>query len=99
MIVTFQPESASKMVSVNMSQPLERFRQYGQNQISQLNGSHRGDNANSTYGDVELPKAAPLIFPSASEISTQYKNGFQRTCHVAADYFDRRARASYVSKF
>lgn len=81
-----------------MSQPLDVLRQYGQNQLSGLGRSQTRDNQNTTYGELELPPAAPLIFPSADDPSMQYKNGFERTCHVAADYIDRRARASYVSQ-
>ena len=83
------------MVSVNTSSPLDAVRQYGANRINQL-GSGGGSDSNSISHGVELPASAPLTFPTEAELFTEYKNGFHRTAHVAADYFDRRARASYV---
>ncbi len=97
MVVTFKPESASKTLSINSSSPLDVVRQHGASRIHQPDRSDSKDHPNNTYSGVELPASAPLIFPSPAEVPTQDKNGLQRTFHVAADYFDRRARATYVS--
>ena len=97
MVVTFRPESASKTVSVNTScSPLDSIRQYGTSRVSQT-GSGGADDQDTTHGAAELPPSAPLVFPTAEEMSTQNTKGFKRTWDVATDYFDRRARASYVS--
>ena len=95
MVVTFQPQSASKVVSVNTSSPLDSVRQYGTNRLNPM--GNRGTQDDQAHGAVELPTAAPLTFPSAAEMPSQPTNGFKRAGNVAADYFDRRARASYVS--
>ena len=99
MVVTFQPQSASKVVSVNTSSPLDSVRQYGANRLNPMgnNGTGGGTEDDHAHGAVELPTGAPLVFPSAAELNSQPQNGFKRAGNVAADYFDRRARASYVS--
>lgn len=63
---------------------------------SRLGNFHKS--SGQTGGEIELPEAAPLIFPAldkaAAAGSTGGFSGFQ---NVVADYFDRRAQAKYVS--
>jgi hypothetical protein len=50
------------------------------------------------YDGMELPESAPLIFPSMDEINASRPgNQSQGVSQVAADYFDRRSQAQFVS--
>lgn len=59
-----------------------------------------------TYGDLDVPKAAPLVFPAldaamdAPEGRTEGKSSWKDSMHrkqdFIRDYYDRRAQATYV---
>ena len=58
-----------------------------------------------TYGDLELPEAAPLIFPaldqlaaSTTEEGVKKQNKMKSSQKFVADYFDRRAQAKYATE-
>jgi hypothetical protein len=52
-----------------------------------------------TKGEMELPEAAPLIYPALDDVleeGGEKKNAFARSSDFAAKYLDRRAHAKYV---
>ncbi|KAK9319958.1 hypothetical protein V1517DRAFT_356584, partial [Lipomyces orientalis] len=52
-----------------------------------------------TYGEVELPESAPLIFPALDSLASdngQEQNKLKRSQKFIADYFDRRSQATYA---
>ncbi|KAK9244406.1 hypothetical protein V1506DRAFT_541680 [Lipomyces tetrasporus] len=54
-----------------------------------------------TYGEVELPESAPLIFPALDSLASdngQGHNKLKRSQKFIADYFDRRAQATYAAQ-
>lgn len=58
----------------------------------------------TTYGELEMLEAAPLIFPALDQIAeaegsdnAQKSNQFKNSGRFVTDYFDRRAQAKYVS--
>lgn len=56
-----------------------------------------GVSRRTTHGDLEMPEAAPLVFPALDEASDAEKqNTMKRAGKFIADYYDRRARATYV---
>lgn len=61
-----------------------------------------GDSNIEMYGELELPEAAPLIFPALDEAAAamgqdpQKQNALKKSQKFVADYFDRRSHATYV---
>lgn len=81
-------------------------------EINKVNKSSRNLRSTSgkTYGQIELPDTAPLVFPDLVRGPTQMAGGKgdepERMCEKlksagvwVQDYMDRRAQASYVSTF
>ncbi|KAF7895508.1 uncharacterized protein EAF01_009470 [Botrytis porri] len=57
----------------------------------------------TTYGELEMPEAAPLIFPALDRIAdiegsenSQKGSKFKDSGKFVTDYFDRRAQAKYA---
>ena len=60
----------------------------------------RGANG-KVYGELEMPQAAPLIFPGLDKVEDldehgKPKGGFKKTGEFLANYYDKRAQAKYV---
>jgi hypothetical protein len=58
----------------------------------------------NTYGDIEFPEVAPLIFPALDNLADQTseeaatkREKLKKVKNFASEYFDRRAVAKYVS--
>ena len=54
-----------------------------------------------TFGEIEMPQAAPLIFPGLDHVEDidekgKPKGGFKKTGEFLANYYDKRAQAEYV---
>lgn len=54
-----------------------------------------------TYGDLQMPQAAPLVYPSLDHIDDldengKPKGGRKQTREVLENYYDKRAQAKYV---
>ena len=60
----------------------------------------RAVNAGRSYGEVEMPLSAPLVFPALDEVAQTQdpaKAGkLKNSMAFLTDYYDRRAQASYV---
>ena len=61
--------------------------------------------AGKTYGELEMPEAAPLIFPaldqlaaSTSKEGVKKQNNMKSSQKFVAGYFDRRAQAKYAAE-
>lgn len=77
--------------------------------ISKENASHkpyqnfRAVNAGRSYGAIEMPDSAPLVFPALDEAARTQdpaKAGKLKTSMAfVTDYYDKRAQASYVRPF
>ena len=55
----------------------------------------------TTRGEIEMPEAAPLIFPELDRVEEIDENGkprggLKKTGQVIANYFDKRAQAKFV---
>ena len=51
-----------------------------------------------TYGEIEMPESAPLIFPALDQAAVNPDaNKLKKSQKFVPDYFDRRAQATYVS--
>ncbi len=55
-------------------------------------------NASGKVGELQLPAAAPLVFPDLDVIGEKRKQTNLKTItKFTTDYFDRRAQANFVS--
>lgn len=56
-------------------------------------------NASGTYGEIELPEAAPLVFPGLDAVDDEKlpkQRGLKSMTKFSTDYFDRRGHANFV---
>jgi len=93
-----------------MNQSIAKY--YVDDSISGVKKSMQGLRLSSgkTQGELQMPEAAPLIYPSLNQVAeaiaggneseevTKKKNAFHRSGKFVADYFDRRAQARYASE-
>lgn len=47
-------------------------------------------------GEMELPEAAPLVYPALEKVMEQETKTFKSSSQFVADYMDRRSAAKYV---
>ncbi|TGO59478.1 hypothetical protein BCON_0044g00380 [Botryotinia convoluta] len=102
LILTYKPESSETHASVDITKAI----------TSSLDDTATGFkktlkniklSSGTTYGELEMPEAAPLIFPALDRIAdtegsenSQKSNKFKDSGKFATDYFDRRAQAKYA---
>jgi hypothetical protein len=90
MVMTFKPEEQSKSVYVDTSSASATV-------VQGLRTNRTRDVSNTTYGELQLPPSAPLVFPNFDDLSARSQdNNLKKSGHFMADYFDRRAQAQYV---
>ncbi|TGO52103.1 hypothetical protein BOTNAR_0335g00140 [Botryotinia narcissicola] len=102
LILTYKPESSETHSSVDITKAI----------TSSLDDTTTGFkktlkniklSSGTTYGELEMPEAAPLIFPTLDRIAEiegsenfQKSNKFKDSGKFVTDYFDRRAQAKYA---
>jgi hypothetical protein len=95
MIMTYKPNSTLADEEVDLSQSITkavgaRYDGHG-NKFSQSSGR--------THGELQLPQAAPLIFPELDALPEGEKEGaFKKGGRFLGDYFDRRAQARFEAE-
>ena len=99
LVMAYKPEGA-RPVDVQQTDVISLLSKWS----SQGNHSRRRNlrgNDGVTYGDLEMPEAAPLVFPQLDDVATagegEKASRLKRTGKFVADYYDRRAQAKYVS--
>lgn len=99
MIMSYQPHSKSSGEIFNINKAIEtatsRDQQTG---VTKTMGNMRAADG-TTRGELEMPPSAELIYPDLDqEEEDEVKQGFwEGKKTLAADYFDRRAQAEFVS--
>jgi len=104
LIMTYNPDSSksheqvdiTKTVATSTTKPASGMRQQFNNfRIS----------SGETYGELELPEAAALIYPDLEAVASdrsaegiKKQNMLKSSQKFIADYFDRRAQAEYAAK-
>ncbi|ESZ95517.1 hypothetical protein SBOR_4102 [Sclerotinia borealis F-4128] len=105
LILTYKPESSATHAFVDISKAI----------ASSLDDTATGFkktlkhiklSSGTTYGELEMPEAAPLIFPALDQIAeleesenVQKNNKFKNSGKFVTDYFDRRAQAKYAMQY
>ncbi|KAK9371539.1 uncharacterized protein V1513DRAFT_386639 [Lipomyces chichibuensis] len=97
LIMTYKPDQSSPHEIVDISQTvrqtLEPASSTAKEHLKRLRLS-----SGTTYGEVELPESAPLVFPALDSLASdngQEQNKLKRSQKFIADYFDRRAQATF----
>lgn len=102
LVMKYAPEARSSHEPVDLSQPLFSSLNPSSSAIKRQLHSIRGSSG-KTYGELEMPEAAPLIFPeldavaAANEADGKKKSSLKAKGAFIATYMDKRAQASYVS--
>jgi len=96
LIMTYLPDEKSRTSNIDVSKIINKNIAASESQ-SQIKSGFRNLRASdaTVKGVMQLPEAAPLIFPAldtASEAEKQSFTGFAR------DYFDRRAQATHAAQ-
>ncbi|KAG0652626.1 hypothetical protein D0Z07_0120 [Hyphodiscus hymeniophilus] len=104
LIMTYKPESSDTSDSVNITQAISSAESPASSGMKQTFKNLRLS-AGKTYGELEMPEAAPLIFPaldriasSTSEEAIKKQSKMKGSQKFVADYFDRRAQAKYAAE-
>ncbi|MCJ1393444.1 hypothetical protein MMC18_006319 [Xylographa bjoerkii] len=102
-IITYKPDSTSSHETMDISKTIQsKIDPSG----SSWNEKMKKIKASSgkTYGELEMPLAAPLIFPGldaaadATSNEKQKQNALKKSQKFVADYYDRRAQATYAGE-
>lgn len=104
LIMTYKPESSDTHASVDITQAISSSENPASSGMKQAFKNMRLS-AGKTYGELEMPEAAPLIFPaldqlaaSTTEESVKKQSKMKSSKKFVADYFDRRAQAQYAAE-
>lgn len=100
--MTWNPESTQQIEQVNLAETVASRT----NPATGLAGSQKKYKASdgNTYGELEFPEVAPLVFPAldqlaarTSEDGVRKKTKMGKGFTFVANYWDKRATAEYVS--
>jgi len=102
LIITYKPESSDSHASVDITKAISSSINPAESGMKQAFKNMRLSSG-KTYGELEMPEAAPLIFPAldqlgATEEGVKKQNKLKSSQKFMADYFDRRAQASYAKE-
>ncbi|KAL7789098.1 hypothetical protein V8C37DRAFT_386647 [Trichoderma ceciliae] len=104
LIMTYKPESAATNETVDLNTAISTSVQGSENRDKTFKQNMQVSSG-TTYGEIELPQAAPLIYPDSddnaddgSEKEVKKQNKLKSGMNFASDYFDRRAQAKYAAE-
>ena len=99
LVMSFKPD-ATRPVSggqVNINDMIAKYSQPVQSGFKNTMAGLRVSSG-KTYGEIEMPESAPLVFPALDQAAVNPDAGkLKKSQKFVADYFDRRAQATYVS--
>ena len=101
LVMKYAPGERASHESVNLSQSLLTSLEPSKLTIKRQLNSMRSSSG-KTYGELEMPEAAPLVFPdldavaAANEADGKKKISIKAKGAFIATYMDKRAQASYV---
>ncbi|KAE8449808.1 hypothetical protein EG329_007284 [Mollisiaceae sp. DMI_Dod_QoI] len=104
LVMTYKPESNSSHARIDITKTISSSMSPAASKTRQTLKNMRLSSG-KTYGELELPEAAPLIFPAledladdASPDAEKKKSKMKSSQKFMADYFDRRAQAKYMAE-
>lgn len=99
--MTYKPEQRSSYERVDISQTITKTLTPSTSATREHLKNLR-KSSGQTHGEIEMPEAAPLVFPALDQLAAttgdeeQKQNALKKSKKFVADYFDRRAQAEYV---
>lgn len=102
MVFTYKPEATRPIDAqqLNINEVIARYSSHDSGRMKETMKDLR-TSSGTTYGQLEIPHAAPLVFPALDEAAfggdAKKQNALKGTGKFMADYLDRRAQARYVS--
>ena len=103
LVMTWNPESSYQVEQVNLTSTIES-RSKSQTGLAGLQSKYRSSDG-QTFGELQFPEVAPLIFPALDQLAAQTsaegvkkKNKMAKGMTFVANYWDKRATAEYVCR-
>ena len=102
LIFKFKPEDAATHEAVDISSTILKTINPASSRFKQtINNAGRA--SGRTIGDLEMPQAAPLVFPALDDLHARdapktRKENMKRKGKFVANYFDKRAQATYTAE-
>ncbi|KAK9371472.1 uncharacterized protein V1513DRAFT_386735 [Lipomyces chichibuensis] len=99
-IMTYKPDQSTPHEIVDISQTVRQTVAPAPSAAKEYLKKMRLSSG-KTYGEVELPESAPLIFPALDSLASdkgQEHNKLKQSQKFVSDYFDRRAQATYTAQ-
>lgn len=100
--MTWNPESDDMHGSVDLTSTITTSLN-PKGGLGKVKNNLRSSSGN-TYGNVDFPEAAPLIFPALDKLAGQTgeeavrkRDKLKKKANFVDEYFDKRAQAKYVS--
>lgn len=104
LIMTYDPDSTASHERVDITKTISSSMTPASSKTRQTFKNMRLSSG-KTYGELELPEAAPLIFPALEDLADdtsadaeKKKSKMKSSQKFVADYFDRRAQATYIAE-
>jgi hypothetical protein len=97
MIIAFKPDSDKAHTVIDINESVSKAITPSSSTIQQTFHNLRLTSG-ATYSELELPEAAPLIFPALDSTSDAQKSKFKASSNFLADYYDRRAQATFAAE-
>ncbi|RTE79616.1 hypothetical protein BHE90_005887 [Fusarium euwallaceae] len=101
LIMTYSPETDKPHESADVSSTIAATQNPS---TSQKMFGKLKESKGKTYGEIELPEAAPLVFPiledpaAVSDAPKSTKEKLEGTQNYVREYFDKRAQAKFAAK-
>lgn len=101
LVMTYKPE-ASKPIDFERMDLNETIARYNAHDAGKMKEAMKGLRISSgtSYGEIMIPKAAPLIYPGVDEAAlgndAKKQNALKSAGNFMGDYLDRRAQAKYA---
>ena len=104
LIMTYKPDSTVSHARIDINETITTSMNPASSDMLQILKNMRLSSG-QTFGELEMPEAAPLIFPeledlasSSSPDAVQNTNKLKSSQKFVAEYFDRRAQAQYAGE-
>jgi hypothetical protein len=104
LVMTYKPDSTVAHERIDINKTIMNYSTPATSTMRQTMRNLRASSG-KTYGELELPEAAPLIFPAlehlaedSTEAGQQKQSSAISNKKFVADYFDRRAQAKYAAE-
>jgi hypothetical protein len=104
LIITYKPDASSVHETLDINKAISNYITPAEGKMKAF-GQNMRLSSGKTYGEMELPEAAPLIFPALDRVAddnsaegVKKQTKLKSTQKFVSDYFDRRAQAQYAAE-